>query len=196
MFKKITMAVIMMFCMVSVATATQSYDYITFPEDGIIEVKLIVEPGDEWGIWDTMLYDFTIEDDGNITVNGMIDLFCEYNGVGSSIYLMIRNGVMTNGMPNCPDCNNSLVMTGNNLGIAFEFGSDEDTITDIWYSHNYLNTGTVVDRFSIYEGGMFMSFLEGLTLITWFDDNNDPVGIISMNHTTIPIPGAFWLLAS
>ena len=185
--------IVVLFSMVSLAAAAPAFgeDYITFNEGDVIRVDLLQAP-EGYGEWDVMLYNFTVESNGSITVadDEFIDLFWDGDAYGASVYLTVENGIMTNGLPDCPDCYNSLVMTNPNLGIEFGFG-DDDNYTG-WYSHDSLNTGTVVDRFMIYEYDEFAS----MTVVSWFDDNDDIVGMIGLSHAPVPIPGAVWLLGS
>ena len=194
MIKTLIAAIVVMFSMVSIAVAGPAFgeDYITFNEGDRIRVDLLTVPDyDTYGMWDIMLYDFT-DNGGVITANGEIDLFWDGDSFGTSIYLTVNNSVMNNGLTCGPsgDCYNSLVMTNPNLGIEFGFG-DDDNYTG-WYSHDSLNTGTVVDRFMIYEYDEFAS----MTVVSWFDDNDDIVGMIGLSHAPVPIPGAVWLLGS
>ena len=190
MFKKFIVTAL--FCMIGlIVTPAFGDDYITFPEDGVIEVTLLMDPGSDWGIWDTMLYDYTIEDDGTITINGYLDLFCDLNSFGNTMYLTINNGVITNGLPEGNENWNSLVMTSNNLGIAFEFGPDNNIVE--WHSHVSLNTDGI-NHFEIYSDENL-----GIMPVTrWYSgeasSTGDLIGMIGMS--SVPIPGAVWLLGS
>ncbi len=189
MIKKVVIMLVALFSMVSFAVAGPAYgdNYITFNDGDVIRVDLFEIP-EGYGMWDLVLYDFTVEADDSITVNGMIDLFCD--NTLDPIYLTVTGNTMNSSIPDGYDNWNSLEMTTGNLGIMFEYGPNENTTTDTWYSHYSLNEEQV-DRFSIYESEMFGS----MTLTGWFDDNNEIVGMIGMTNA-VPIPGAVWLLGS
>ena len=187
MFKKIILTIAILFSIVSISTA-QGYEYITFPESGVIEVDLLHMPGNEWGMWDIMLYNFTEDGNGNVTIgeDNMIDLFWDGDSQRDIIYLTINNGIMTNGLPNCPDCYNSLEMTSFDLGVAFGFGPD-DNFTE-WYSHYSLNDGNN-HHFHI-EG----RFDNPPVMIGLYDNLGNGIGAMGMH--IVPVPGAVWLLLS
>ena len=195
MIKKMTLAIVMVFCMVSFATAAANYDYIPFPEDGYVEVTLLEAPSNSWGMWDVMLYDFTIEGDGSITVNGMLDLFWDRDSQGAIIYLSIDGNMISNGLTYDGDDgdNIELEMTSSNLGIAFGYGPDDNY--NEWYSHASLN-----DDGDLFDVTYFGD--PGNGMAQWFINNgqepDDSVGMINMRVVSAPVPvsASAWLLGS
>ena len=200
MIKKIVIAMVLVFSMVSISvSAPTNYgiEYIKCPAEGVITINLIDVPSySTWGMWDIGLYDFVIGTDGSIVLEGMVDLFCdigsEHEGEADvyEIDLTFGHGWVSNGRgPNTEDSNNRFEMTGHHLGVMFEYGDDDNC--SIWYSHATLNGGT--DNFDILP-----AIIPPLEVVRWYNRPQDDTNMVGslLIYNPVPIPGSFYLMFS
>ena len=192
MFKKLTITLLTLFSMVSIAVAgVPFYEYVTMPEEGTIRLDLLAAPSSEWDHWSLYLYDFTVEEDEGIIINGpVMNVFNSRNSQSDTIHFTIEDGVIFN-----TEEDSYLEMSSSNLGMLFD--SETGNGDTPWYSHSSLNIeGTT--HFIIFENDIPENNVFGdMTVAGWFDSNEDLVGMVNIEFiNNVPLPGSILMLFS